>query len=80
MGKTTGMIEGRAGMSNNKLLPCPFCGNPKPTIGCWSSIGGKNKSWIIECKPCMLSMGECYDKKQLIQWWNTRKEVEDEVS
>ena len=63
----------------DKLKPCPFCGQ-LPKLGFWSSLVRDSKSWIIECKPCMLSMGECYDKKQLIKWWNTRKgeEVKDE--
>ena len=57
-------------MADN-LKPCPFCGR-KPIIGYWKSR--VKRSWIIECKECLLTMGECYDKAQLIKWWNARKE------
>ena len=63
----------------DKLEPCPFCGG-EARIGYWKSR--VKKSWIINCTACICSMGECYDKEQLIKWWNARKgeEVKDEVS
>jgi Lar family restriction alleviation protein len=51
-----------------EIKPCPFCGQT-PEV---SKSGDFNiDMWIIKC-PCDANIGYYYDKKIMIDAWNTR--------
>ncbi len=76
-----------------KLKPCPFCGEKedislkvKRYHGGAVEVNG-NKFWYVECLPCDVRTGECFDldaplfgfkdgKEMAISQWNRR--VSDE--
>lgn len=64
-------------MSENKLLPCPFCGG-KADLFSWSQTPF-NYQYGIECREChTLFQINQYDTtmQDTIKQWNTRKPME----
>jgi Lar family restriction alleviation protein len=76
-------------MKNQKLKPCPFCGEKedislkyKMYHGAPLTVNG-NKFWFVECLPCDVRTGDCFDldapilgykngKEMAISTWNRR--------
>jgi Lar family restriction alleviation protein len=74
---------------NNKLKPCPFCGEDKDISikdrmhhGSPIEING-HKFWRVECLPCDVRTGDCFDgdaelfgykngREMAIEAWNRR--------
>ena len=75
--------------NKNGLLPCPFCGekedivvHPKRYHGGSVNIDG-HKFWYVECLPCDVKTGSCFDldaplfgfkngKEMAVAKWNRR--------
>lgn len=56
---------------NEKLKPCPFCGNSD------IYLAGYSVYWC-ECKNCKAETGAHNTKESAIESWNMRVEEEDE--
>ena len=52
------------------ILPCPCCG------GTARAYEGYEDRWVVQCKKCALTSGECKDKAEAIAAWNRRKRNE----
>lgn len=81
-------------MGKIKLKPCPFCGAAEEEISVKAKRyhGGAidiqgNKFWFVECLPCDVRTGDCFDgdaehygfktgKEVAINHWNTRSTTE----
>ncbi len=75
----------------NKLKPCPFCGNGNITIvvdNAYHSFGIADKDEVVNFKVicsvtscgCGASTGWKYSKEEAIKDWNRRKGVKDDVN
>ena len=62
-------------MSDEKLLPCPFCGGEAELM----RFPKCDRKYVVICenKQCMASVGNySYTKEEAIKAWNTRKPME----
>ncbi len=69
-------------MSENKLLPCPFCGGEAREYGNAKVIGTKIKHYqLVVCMndDCGCRTGLCETVADAIHKWNTRKPMDDIV-
>lgn len=68
-------------MSEIKLLPCPFCGGEAKIRSRKSIYNSERTLWSIWCVGCGVGRGdifaEFYDKENAIDWWNTRKPMQE---
>lgn len=57
-------------MKNNDLLPCPFCGTPRPAI--WKRDDG----WVIKCvNGCSITIEHYNSRAGAKKAWNRRPEI-----
>ena len=61
---------------SKKLLPCPFCGG-EAELKVNLEMGGTQ--YQVLCKECPTTVGRywCWNEKEAIEYWNTRKPIED---
>ena len=51
-----------------KLLPCPFCGDPKYI----QLLQLDRSNWEVFCEKCKCGQSYFTSKDVAIEWWNTR--------
>lgn len=57
---------GAGKMTDNELLPCPFCGGKEITVGL------KPTGYFAICNKCAVRTGQYFDENSVIKRWNTR--------
>jgi Lar family restriction alleviation protein len=57
------------------LKSCPFCGGEAYLIGNFIPIGKYDEinEYEIGCERCEVRKQEDWDYKELVEWWNSRK-------
>lgn len=61
-------------MSDNKILPCPFCGSDEVSLS--DGYMGQTIGHFVECIKCGASSHMNPDKNETIKLWNTRNTEE----
>ena len=63
-------------MSENKLLPCPFCGGEVEMDS--TQVDAISEYYGFHCKSCDMATSYDYpnDMEEAIEHWNTRKPME----
>lgn len=62
---------------SDKLKPCPFCGEPEPSIE-YDEKTYLHPHWMIMCDCCLCSTSWHSQKDSAIGIWNTRERANDE--
>jgi len=57
---------------NDRLKPCPFCGDGYPKIFTSTYDNNGFEDYTIECEVCTGSVGVHDTKEEAIKTWNTR--------
>jgi len=60
-------------MTQDSLLPCPFCGGAAIQEDLQLAIGGEGEPyWLISCSDCGIPSSEGCDEREAIAAWNRR--------
>ncbi len=58
-------------MSEDDILPCPFCGWETPLLHCLDAVMGMETHWV-DCSECGASAIVAATQDEAITAWNTR--------